>query len=122
MAQSSELERLRERKQALVDLADAQRALVVLEWTQLRARVRSVGRRQGWTSKLVPVAGAAAAGLGFLGASRLGFVARYLTRGLAAWQLYRQVRGVWDAIAKPGAANTTPVNLDKAPRAAERDA
>jgi hypothetical protein len=108
MAESSELNRLRERKLALVGLAEAQRTLLTLEWNQLKAQGSQLAAGPRWSGKMVPLIGAAAAGLGFLGATRLGVVMRILTRGVAAWQFYRQMRGLWQAFAQP--ASSRPEN------------
>ena len=105
MAEASDLDRLRERKQILVELADAQRTLVALEWDRLKAFGSKLNLLRSWPAKVVPLVGVAAAGLGFLGASRLGLASRLMSRGLAAWQVYRRARGFWNLFAKPSPSN-----------------
>jgi hypothetical protein len=95
MAEGFDLEHIRERKRALVALVELQRSVVELEWSRLRASGSIWWSPGRWRERWVPAVGAAAAGLGLLTARRMGTLSRLATRGVAAWQVYRQMRALW---------------------------
>jgi hypothetical protein len=78
-------------------LADIQRGLVELEWRGLKVMGSGWLGRGLRGGKWLPALGAAAAGMGYVTAGRLGLVTKCAARGMAAWQVYRQLKAFWKA-------------------------